>query len=121
MISLKLILGGNGAANFVFNSGQISALHLAPPGDGSAIAVQVNQLQPTHLSLTSLNGQLNPVTLDIAEGPDPLWLSYTIDCTAGGSVSAGFAGSPTVIINPGSYLSLEYHNGNAPPPAPADS
>ena len=31
------------------------------------------------------------------------------------------AGSRTVIINPVSYLTLEYHHGNAPPPVPADS
>lgn len=121
MITLQLTLGGNGAANFMFNSGLIRALHLTPPGDGSSIAIQVNQLQPAYLSMTSLNGQLNSATLDITEGPDPLWLSYTIDCTAGGSVTAGFAGSPTVVINPGSYLTLEYNNGNAPPPGPADS
>lgn len=114
MISLQLVLGGNGPANFIFNRGLISALHLTPPADGSAIALQVNQLQPAYLSLTSLNGQLNGATLDITEGPDPLWLSYTIDCTGGGSVTAGFPGSPTLTVNPGSYLTLEYNNGNPP-------
>lgn len=120
MISLQLTLGGNGPATFILNSGLISALHLTPPADGTAVAIQVNQLQPAYLSLTSLNGQLNPATIDVIEGPDPLWFSYTIDCSGGGSVSIGFPGSPTLIVNPGSYLTMEYNNGNQPPPLPYD-
>jgi hypothetical protein len=38
MISLQLTLGGNGAANFMFNRGRIRALPLVPPGKGSSIA-----------------------------------------------------------------------------------
>lgn len=117
MISLKLTLGGNGPVALSFNSGLISNLHLTPPADGSALGLQVNQLQPAFLSVSAINGQLNPLVLDLTEGPDPLWLSYTIDCTGGGSVTVAFPGSPTLMVNPGSWLTMEYNNGN-PPPAP---
>ncbi len=117
MITLEIRISGNGPAHFSFNSGLVSAVHLAPPADGSSLGVLVANLQPTMFSLAPNNGTEHTVRVDVTEGVDPLWLAFVIDCTAGGSVSVGFPGSPTVRVNPGSYLGLEYNNGNPAPPS----
>lgn len=88
-------------------------MHLIPPDQGVDLGVTVENLQLTTLTLSSSNGGESLVNVEIAEGPDPVWLSYTIDCTQGGSVSVSFAGSPTVRVNAGSYLGVEYDNGNS--------
>lgn len=111
MITLDIRISGNGPAHFYFNSGTISAVHLVPPADGSALGVAVRNLQVNTVSLSQTNGQEGLVRVDLAEGSDPLWLAFIIDCTAGGSVSVGFPGSPTARVNAGSYLGLEYDNG----------
>ena len=115
MITLHLQISGGGPAHLNFTSGIISATHLYPPTDGSALGVVVSNLQPTALSIATGNGLENAIKVDITEGADPIWLAFTIDCTSGGSVSVGFPGSPTVRVNAGSYLGLEYNNGNPAP------
>lgn len=119
MITLELRIGGNGPAHLVFNSGTIAAVHVIPPADGSGLAVQIGNLQSTALSLAPGGGGENLVYLDINEGQDPIWLAFSIDCTGGGAVGVGFPGSPTVRVNPGSYLWLEYNNGKPAPAVPA--
>lgn len=117
MITFDVRISGGGPAHFNFSSGTIAAVHLVPPSDGSTPFVTVSSLGPTTVSVASDGGQ---VTIDIIEGPDPIWLSYTIDCTGGGSVSVGFGGSPTVRVNAGSFLGIEYNNGNVPASPPSD-
>jgi hypothetical protein len=117
MITLDVRISGGGPAHLNFSSGTIAAVHLTPPGDGSSLGVSVTNLGPTTVSIASDGGQ---VAIDIVEGPDPIWLLYTIDCTSGGSVSVGFGGSPTVRVNAGSFLGLEYHNGKEAPQPPPD-
>ncbi|MES2658675.1 MAG: hypothetical protein V4689_08650 [Verrucomicrobiota bacterium] len=77
--------------------------------------MQIGNLQAASLSLSPGNGVENTAMVDITEGVDPIWLALTIDCTGGGSVSFGFPGSPTVRVNAGSYIGLEYNNGNPAP------
>jgi hypothetical protein len=115
MITLEIRISGGGPAHFSFSSGLMTALHLVPPPDGSGLGVQVGNFQSTQLSISSGNSMENTVMVDITEGADPVWLAFTIDCTQGGSVSVGFPGSPTVRVNTGSYLGLEYNNGNPAP------
>ncbi|MEO5917046.1 MAG: hypothetical protein ABIS50_22650 [Luteolibacter sp.] len=115
MITLEIRISGNGPAHFNFSSGQIAAVHLSPPTDGSGLAMQIGNLQASSLSLSPGNGVENTAMVDITEGVDPIWLALTIDCTGGGSVSVGFSGSPTVRVNAGSFIGLEYNNGHPAP------
>lgn len=117
MITLDVRISGGAPAHFNFSSGSIAAVHLVPAGDGSNYGVTVTNLGPTTVSVASDGGQ---VAIDVIEGTDPIWLLYTIDCTSGGSVSVGFGGSPTVRVNAGSFLGLEYNNGKEPPPPPVE-
>ncbi|MES2439901.1 MAG: hypothetical protein V4584_12565 [Verrucomicrobiota bacterium] len=118
MITLEIRVSGSGPAHFNFSRGTIAAVHLSPPQDGSGLAIQIGNLQSSSLSLMSGNGVESTALVDILEAADPIWLAFIIDCTGGGSVSLGFPGSPTVRVNGGSYLGLEYNNGNPPPAAP---
>ena len=115
MITLEIRISGGGPAHFNFSSGLIAAVHLTPPQDGSGLAIQIGNLQSTAFSLMPGNGVENTARVDVMEGADPIWLAFTIDCTGGGSVSVGFPGSPTVRVNAGSYLGLEYNNGHPAP------
>ncbi len=117
MITLDVRISGGGPAVFNFSSGTIATVRLVPPGDGSTIGVNVSQLGPSTLCVASDGGQ---IAIDIVEGSDPVWLLYTIDCTGGGSVSVGFGGSPTVRVNAGSFLGIEYDNGKPAPRQPSD-
>jgi len=117
MITLEIKISGAGPARFNFSSGLIATVHLNPPPDGSSLGVTVDHLKPNELDVSTLHGVENSLRVDMTEGPDPVWLAFTIDCTSGGSVGVGFNGSPTVRVNAGSFLGLEYNNGN-PGPAP---
>lgn len=115
MIILEIKVSSNGPANINLNSGTIAGIRLYPPADGSGLGIQVGNLQATSLSLSSTNGMENTAFVDVNEGPDPVWLAFGVDCTAGGSVGIGFPGSPTIRVNPGSYVYLEYNNGKPAP------
>lgn len=117
MITLDIRIGGTGPAYFNFSSGTIASIHLVPPGDGSNLGVFIGDLRPNGVGLTAAAGVEGKVTIDIIEGPDPVWLGFSIDCLGGGSVSVGFGGSPTIKVNPGSSIALEYDNGKEAPPA----
>ncbi len=114
MITLEIRIGGTGPAYFNFSSGTIAAIHLVPPGDGSNLGVFIGDLGANTVGITAASGVEGKVTMDITEGPDPVWLAFTIDCMGGGAASVGFGGSPTVKVNPGSSISLEYNNGKEP-------
>lgn len=110
MINLELRVSGSGPAHISFSSGTVVALHLVPPAEGSELGIIIEKLEPTSISLAPSNGGENALVADIAEGSDPKWLAFTIDCTGGGSVSVGFPGSPTVRVNSGSFLGMEFDN-----------
>ena len=119
MITLEIRISGNGPAHFAFSSGTIASVRLNPPQDDSVLGVSIGNLGPTTVSIASGTGAEGIVLVDINEVPDPVWLAYTVDSTGGGSASARFAGSPTLRVNSGSFLGMEYNNGNYPP-APAE-
>lgn len=117
MITLNVSVSGGGPAHFNFSSGTISAVRLIPSPDGSSFGVSVGNLGPSTVTVASDGGQ---VAIDVVEGADPVWLLYTIDCTSGGSVSVSFAGSPTIRVNAGSFMGMEYDNGKQPPEPPQE-
>lgn len=119
MITLEIRISGNGPAHFAFTHGTIAHVRLSPPQDGSVLGVSIGNLGHASVSIASGTGVEGVVYVDVNEGPDPIYLAYTIDCTGGGSVIVGFAGSPTLRVNAGSFLGMEYNNGKNPPPAPA--
>lgn len=118
MITLEIRISGHGPAHLALSSGTIAGVRLNPPQDGSVLGASISNLGLTSVSIASVTGAEGTVWVDINEGPDPVWLSYTIDSTGGGTASVAFPGSPTLRVNAGSYLGMEYNNGN-PPPAPA--
>ena len=117
MITLEIRISGSGPAHLALSSGTIACVRLNPPQDGSVLGVSIGNLGLTTVSIASGTGAEGTAWVDVNEGADPIWLSYTIDCTGGGSASVAFPGSPTLRVNAGSVLGMEYNNGK-PAPAP---
>ena len=113
MITLFIRISGHGPVHFKFSSATVASVRLHPAHDGSLVGLSVGNLGSSSVSFASTDGSQGAVMVDVNEGPDPLWLAFTIDCTQGGSVSVGFGGSPTVRVNSGSFLGLEYDNGQS--------